>query len=187
MSAKVRLWRWRRNPLKRRSDVTQAWAGLAVGTAIVVGAPMAGAATAWGVQDVLSQQRQDRHPAAAVLTEGAPAGPVYAGGGQLRAAVRWTAPDGSVRTGDAQVDAGLKEGVRTTVWTDDRGGLTGRPPTPAEAETRADLAGALAAVGAGVLLLAGGRTLRWRLDRGRAAEWEREWAQVGPQWSRRRA
>ncbi|MFD9903677.1 hypothetical protein ACFWX4_05310, partial [Streptomyces sp. NPDC059063] len=35
-------WRWRRSPLRRRSDVVEAWAVLLVGTVLILGVPAAG-------------------------------------------------------------------------------------------------------------------------------------------------
>jgi hypothetical protein len=187
MGTKVRLWRWRRNPLRRRSDATEAWVVLATGLAIAIAAPMTGAATAWTVQDGLDRQRQDLHSTTAVLTANAPVVRAYMGGGTVRTAVRWTAPDGTTRTGDAEVKTGLKAGDRATAWTDHQGALTGEPASPAEAEARAGLFGAMAAGGVCAVLLTGGWVVRRRLDAQRAGEWEREWAEVGPRWARKRA
>jgi hypothetical protein len=101
--------------------------------------------------------------------------------------VRWTAPDGTTRTGDAEVEAGLKTGRRATVWTDDRGAHTDEPTSPAEVEAQAGLSGALAAGGVCAVLFTGSWLVRRRLDTHRAGEWERKWAEVGPQWARKRA
>ncbi|WP_405905289.1 MULTISPECIES: hypothetical protein [unclassified Streptomyces] len=187
MGTKAMLWRWRRNALRRRSDATEAWVVLVTGMAIAIGAPMTGAATAWTVQDALDRQRQDRHSTTAVLTANAPVVRAYVGGGTVRASVRWTAQDGTTRTGDAEVKTGLKAGDRATVWTDNRGALTGEPAGLAEVEARAGLSGAMAAGGVCAVLVTGGWVFRRRLDVHRAGEWEREWAEVGPQWARKRA
>ncbi|MFE9650359.1 hypothetical protein ACFYO0_40930 [Streptomyces sp. NPDC006365] len=187
MGTKGRLWRWRRNPLRRRSDATEAWVVLATGLVIVIGAPMTGAVTAWTVQDTLARQRQDLHSTTAVLTENAPALRAYMDGGSARTAVRWTAPDGTTRTGDAKVKVGLNTGDRATVWTDDRGALTDESLGTAEVEARAGLSGALAAGGVCAVLLTGSWVVRRRLDAHRAGAWEREWAEVGPDWARKHA
>ncbi|TQE17506.1 hypothetical protein Sipo8835_41815 [Streptomyces ipomoeae] len=187
MGTKVRLWRWRRNPLRRRSDAAEAWVILATGLAIAIAAPVTGAVTVWNVQDTLDRQRQALRSTTAVLTADAPAVRAYTGGATVRAAARWTAPDGTTRTGDAQVKAGLKAGDRATVWTDDTGALRDGPLSPAEVEARAGLSGALAAGGACAVLLTGSWVVRRRLDTRRAAGWEREWAEVGPRWARKHA
>lgn len=45
---RTRMWgrRLRRNPLRRRSDVVEAWTVLAVAVLLLLGAPLLGAATA---------------------------------------------------------------------------------------------------------------------------------------------
>lgn len=187
MRTRVRwLWRWRRNPLKRPSDTTEARTLLAAVALMAAGAPAAGVCTAWSVQDALLQQRHDRHTASAVLTGAAPAVFAYDADGSERATVRWTAPDGSVHTGTATVRAGLPKGSTVTVWLDGRGGLTAEPAAADAAAVEGALAGGTAAGGVCVLLLGGVRLVRWRLDRRRAEEWEREWARIGPQWGRHR-
>lgn len=187
MVGKVRLWRWRRNPLRRRTDVTEAWVVLVFGTLAVVGVPVAGAVTAWGVEDSLLRQREDRHLVSAVLTENAPTVVTYSGHGQVRATVRWTASDGSARTGDAPVESGSAAGTRAGVWLDRQGHLTEPPAGTAMAEAEGGLAGTVVAGAAWAVLAGGLRTVRWGLDRRRATEWDREWAEVGPQWGHRRA
>ncbi|MGW3938506.1 Rv1733c family protein [Streptomyces sp. NBC_00024] len=187
MNAKAWLWRWRANPLRRRSDVVEARVVLVAVALMAVGAPVAGATTAWSVDDSLQQQRQERHPTSGLLIKDAPYLAGYTGQGTVRAAVRWTSPDGSVRTGTAPVEPGSKAGTPATIWLDTRGRLTGQPPTAVMAEVEADLAGALAAAGVGAVLLAGRGIAAVRLNRSRDAQWDREWSVVGPQWSRRRA
>lgn len=39
---KVKRWRWRRNAVRRRSDVVEAWTRLFLGSALLVGAPLTG-------------------------------------------------------------------------------------------------------------------------------------------------
>ena len=45
------------------------------------------------------------------------------GDGGVWAKVRWSAPDGSTRTGRAEVDTGAKAGSAATVWNDSEGRL----------------------------------------------------------------
>ncbi|MES4908784.1 MULTISPECIES: hypothetical protein [unclassified Streptomyces] len=191
MSAKARgrlCWRWRRNPLKRRSDVVEAWVALVAGLVMVVGGTAAGVATSAAVEAPLLAQRAERHPVPARLLEDAPVGAPGADGGRadrVPATVRWKAPDGTVHTGTAQVREGGAAGTSTVVWIDGRGRLVHAPLTPQEAESRAALTGVTAATGVCLVTLAGRRVVRWRLDRSRAAQWERAWAEVEPRWSSR--
>ncbi|MGW3728091.1 Rv1733c family protein, partial [Streptomyces sp. NPDC000851] len=72
MGTRVRGWRWRRNPLRRRSDVVEAWTALAVAVLLLLGAPLAGAVAAWWAHDearstAVAQRAERRHVRAEVL------------------------------------------------------------------------------------------------------------------------
>jgi hypothetical protein len=196
---KVRLWRWRRNPLKRSSDVAEAWAVLAAGVLLAVGAPMVGVVTAVGVEEAAVRQSQELRTISAVLAENAPAAArnVYidpnsdryigSNSDRVRATVRWTASDGSSRTGKALVPADRPAGTRTTVWLDGRGALHDPPASPGQAAELGVVIGSLAATGVCLLVVGGRRAVRFRLDRHREAQWEHEWAEVGAKWRHRTA
>lgn len=100
---------------------------------------------------------------------------------------RWTAPDGTVRTGSVKVGTGSARGTRITVWTDDQGALVAEPlPAPAAQIQAGTTGGAIAlAICAGALLGCG--ITAKLLDRRRASQWATEWAEVGPQWDHRNA
>jgi hypothetical protein len=186
----VRLWRWRRNPLRRGSDRAERWSVLAAGVLLVVGAPVVGAVTATGVEDATLRQSQDWRRTYAVLTEDAPPAPdsayVESSDGRVRATVRWTTADGATQRGDALVDPGSRSGTRITIWLDGTGALKGGPATAAEALAQGVVLGALAATGTGLLTLGGLWTVRFRLDAHRDGQWEREWAEIDPYWGSRR-
>lgn len=159
---------------------------LAAGVLLVAGAPAVGAATAVGVEAATLRESQDWHRTTAVLTENAPsAATPYKENGQVRATVRWTASDGASRTGSALVKPDIASGARTTVWLDEHGALRNPPPTPGVAAARGAGFGSLSATCACLLVVGGGWAVRVRLDRRRAAEWESEWAEVGPRWGHR--
>ncbi|MDH6522250.1 hypothetical protein [Streptomyces sp. SAI-090] len=183
--ATKRLWRWRSNPLRRRDDVVEAWIVLAVWTVIALAGTLAGVVTAHAADAVFAQQRAERSPVRAILLTDAPrtiSAIGGAGGDQTRAAVRWTAPDGSVRTGRTLVDAGQNAGSRTTVWTSAQGDLSTRPPSPAGAAVEAGGLGASAALALAGVVYGTGRAARGWLERRRIDQWGTEWALVGPQW-----
>ncbi|MEU1571255.1 hypothetical protein ABZ519_08810 [Streptomyces collinus] len=176
----VLVWRWRRNPLKRRSDVAEAWIGLAAVMAVLFAAPAAGLTAATAAErSALAESRGLRH-VTAELVEDAPAATAARFSGTtgdelVRTTVRWMA-DGSTRTGTAMVAADSKAGSQATVWLDESGRTRPAPPSTAQAGAQGVVTGTSAAVGA-VLLVLG---LRWaarvRLDRRRWAQWERNWA-----------
>ncbi|WP_392959824.1 hypothetical protein [Streptomyces sp. LN245] len=68
-SARQWCWRWRRNPLRRRDDVFEAWLLLLVWTAIGVGGTFAGLVTAHAADESFTRLRNDRHAAHAVLVD----------------------------------------------------------------------------------------------------------------------
>ncbi|MFI1497388.1 hypothetical protein [Streptomyces platensis] len=180
---------WRRSPLRRRSDVAEAWLVLVTAVLIALGAPAAGLAAAHAVDGGTGQERQGRQTVSAVLTENPPPriGVDVSGGvgTRVHATVRWTAADGSARTGVTTVSPGLRAGDRTTAWLDRHGALVRDPVTPRQATGESIAVGTVAGTSAGLLLLGAQRTGRALLNRQRYAQWEREWAAADPHWGQR--
>ncbi|MEU6610877.1 hypothetical protein ABZ922_38590 [Streptomyces shenzhenensis] len=185
---RVWLWRWRRNPLKRRADTVEAWVLLGACLGTVLAGVAAGLAAAGTVGHALARERAERRPAVARVTGQVP-GPRAAASGTPAgdrgwATVRWTAPDGSAHTGQAWVAAGAPAGTPVTVWTDPQGRLVTRPASPAQARLGAGLVGGLVGVAAGGVPCLMGLALHGRLERYRMRQWDAEWARLGPQWRR---
>lgn len=186
MRTTVRMWRWRSNPLRRRSDVLETWILVLAALLLAVAVPLLGTLTALRTEHALLQQRQDRHTTTAVLTTGTPtAHGGYPTDGTTWGHVRWTAPDGASRTGVTPLASGLKAGTRTTVWLDRQGRLTTAPISVRSAEAQSAMFGVLAATCTGTLLIGGTSAALWRLNTLRSRDWEKEWAEVGPRWRRR--
>lgn len=186
---RVRLWRWRKNPLRRRSDLVEAWLLLAtLVLALLIGA-FTGVAAAGVVNGAIEDRREHTRPVPAVLVEDAahalPASVAEDGDGGVWAKVRWSAPDGSTRTGRAEVDTGAKAGSAATVWNDSEGRLVSAPPEGADARFQIVMAGITVAVATGGLVVLGGWLGRSRLQGQRLAEWEAEWQRVEPSWRKR--
>ncbi|MEU9477538.1 hypothetical protein [Streptomyces sp. NPDC048191] len=182
---RVRFWRWRRNPLRRHSDVVEAWIVLAVWLLALVCGAAAGTVAARIADSGLAARAARVHAVSAVLTDRAPPTPVPSAGGDdggVWAAVRWTGPDGSVHTDRAKVLAGAAAGTPVTVWADRTGHLVPAPLTGAVATLETAVTGALVAVPVCAAVWAGGRVVRARLIRRRMAEWDEEWKQIGPRW-----
>ncbi|MGW7262229.1 Rv1733c family protein [Streptomyces sp. NPDC054842] len=182
------MWRWRSNPLRRHADVVEAWIVVAVWAAVSLGGTFVGAMTAHGIDQSFAERRAALRPAQGVLLESTMDAVPMAEGPQrisVRAEVRWTAPDGGTHTSRAWVDAGREAGAIVPVWTDGQGRLTREPPSAGEAATESALLGAGAGAAFGGMTYAGGRAVRWRLDRRRYDLWAREWETVGPRWRRR--
>lgn len=186
---KVWLWRWRRNPLKRRADKVEAWVLLGVWALTALVGVLAGLAVSRSVEQGLARERVEWRPVVARLAEQAPgedAGNARGSGAEhVWAEARWTAADGSSHTGQVRVRPGSDVGTPVTVWTDPEGRMVTRPTTESQARLRASLIGALAGVTAATVPFAGGRALRGRLERRRMNQWDTEWARFGPLWSRK--
>ncbi|RMB83910.1 hypothetical protein [Streptomyces shenzhenensis] len=187
---RVWFWRWRRNPLKRRSDVAEAWIGVAAATTLLVTAPAVGMTMAGVGESAALGQAQGLHRAAARLVEDAAATPSGLPGmaeDQVRATVRWTTPDGSLKTGEAPVAAGGRAGSSTTVWLDGAGRLRPAPPTPAQARSQGVALGASAGAGACALVVGGWWAARGWLDGRRRTQWDDAWARFDAQRGQRHA
>ncbi|MEU4799121.1 hypothetical protein [Streptomyces sp. NPDC023327] len=196
MRAVAGLWRWRHNPLRRRTDLAEAWLALTALVLIVVAAPLVGTLAAGVSRGALlgsvREQRETRHAVVAAVLRRVPAPPLdpdpetsSARDAHSRVLARWTAPDGTRRAG--VVVAALdtpKAGDRFRLWTDERGRVVGRPLDTATATTHAALAG-LGAATAGVAVIEGTRRLvLWRIVRGRHRRLDQAWAEAGPDWGR---
>ncbi|MFE2100762.1 hypothetical protein [Streptomyces sp. PTD9-10] len=181
----ARLWRWRRNPLRRHSDVVEAWIVLVTWTVAVLAGVLTGVVAAQAVESGFSARAARVHAVSAVLTDDAARTSDTTGGydhGRVWAAVRWTDSDGSVHTGQAKAFPGAPAGTRVTVWTDRTDRVVSAPVTGAAATLQAAMTGALVAPLAGAAVWAAGWVVRTRLIRRRLAEWDAEWKQIGPQW-----
>ncbi|MEU3852894.1 hypothetical protein [Streptomyces sp. NPDC029554] len=193
MRTRVRGWRWRRSPLRRRSDVVEAWTVLVAAVLILVGAPLVGAAAAsWAhgeARTVSLQQRAERHAVRAeVIGERSRSLPTMQGGGRHahRTTVRWSEPGEGTRTATARVPAGARQGDVVDVWFDAHGRSVA-PPVDGRAVRQHGLTmGTCAAGGVVLLVLLGLGAVRRVALRRRLAEWERAWALTEPQWTHRR-
>src|SRR5215813_1445995 len=167
----VCLWRPDRNPLRRTADRVEA-AVIAVLIAVFLGgAPLAaltaGRAAAAGSAST-GHPPASRHQVAAVLLRKAPARahPMFQVALRALVPARWTAPDGTSRTGQIYAPEGAQAGSIVAVWTDGSGRLTRSPSHWSDELGDIALAASLAAAAAvaAVLALAGLLT-RWVLDR----------------------
>ncbi|MHC3474811.1 Rv1733c family protein [Streptomyces sp. 7R007] len=184
---KVWLWRWRRNPLRRRSDVADAWIVLAAWLIALCGGLLTGLAAAAAADHGLERQRAERHPLSAVLTQDAPGRTSASAldGDLVWVTVRWTMPDGSTHTGQTKVRADAKAGAPVTVWVDRQGRVTSKPLTPGEASLQAAWTGALVSLSVAGALLGGAQLIRLHLARRQFRRWDEEWARLDTPWGRK--
>ncbi|MFD5406494.1 Rv1733c family protein [Streptomyces griseorubiginosus] len=181
------LWRWRRNPLRRRSDRVETWIVLTTWIVALAGGLLAGRAAGSAMVGDLATRRAAVHAVSAVLTEDSDAAPAVTEdgiGGTVHAKVRWTASDGSVHTGLTRIEPGRARGSPVTVWIDRQGDLVRAPLTADQAGFQSALTGVLVAVGTGAAVFGCGRLARIPLERRRMRDWETEWARVAPSGGR---
>ncbi|MFJ8005348.1 Rv1733c family protein [Streptomyces fagopyri] len=190
------LWRWRHNPLRRGTDLAEAWLALLALVLIAVVAPLtgalAGAAAEHALQQSVRDQHRARHEVVATVVRKLSRAPLEpdpeassAQDPHSRVLADWTAPDGSAHHGGViTVLRSPHRGDHFTLWTDRHGRLVGRPLDPAAATTHAVLAGVGAALMAVALLEAARRLIVWRMVLGRYARWDQAWDRAGPDWGR---
>jgi hypothetical protein len=177
------------NPLRRRSDVIEAWLlPVTVVTFLLLGPLVAGLIGLRVHADNAAAQRAERswRQVPAVLLKAAP-GPMMSDNG-ANAWLVWTparwAADGGTRTGVVPAPSGTRAGATVRVWLDRTGAVRVPPLTPARAGDRIVVAMAFALAALAVFLAGLALVTRAVLDRRRAADWEAAWLSVGPQWSR---
>ena len=190
------LWRWRHNPVRRTTDLVEAWLAAAALLLVLVVAPVAGVLVGSFVGDALLRSVRDQQhtrfettatvvrelPGASFVTD-----PEAVSGQSARSRVEadWTAPDGSAHHGP--VTAALDTphpGDRFALWTDTQGHPLGRPLDAATAKTHAVLAGIGAALCAAGLVEGARRAVVWGMVRRRYARWDQAWDRAGPDWGR---
>lgn len=131
-ASKVWLWRWRRNPLRRRSDVLEAWIVLVAWALTALGGVLTGLLATQSVENGLARQRAEWHSVPALLNDDVPKSTAASrrrrhgvGGGPLDRAGRLAA-----RRLQARVSVGSPAGTPVMVWTDADGRLVTKPPHP---------------------------------------------------------
>ncbi|WP_326777191.1 Rv1733c family protein [Streptomyces sp. NBC_01445] len=196
MRAIAGLWRWRHNPLRRATDLAEAWVALVALLLIVVVAPLIGVATGTLAHGALMQsvqeQRKDRREVPATVVRKLPQPPLdpdpetsTARDAHSRVVADWKGPDGVKHTG--RVLSSLKApqpGDRFTLWVDATGQVSGRPLDNATATTHAALAGFGTAAAVAGLVEGARRLVVWRMVRRRYDRWDRAWDKAGPDWGR---
>ncbi|GAA3268504.1 hypothetical protein Slala03_17820 [Streptomyces lavendulae subsp. lavendulae] len=192
------VWRWRRNPLRRPTDLFEAWVAFAALVCVLLVAPALGCAAGLKVDGTLQraarEQRHERYLVPAVVvrpTPGTVAGSATDPGAGRQAPERtrivasWTAPDGSSHQGTVPAaEEPPLPGDRFRIWTDIRGRLVGQPLDPSAASFHAGVAGLAAALAAAALAETLRRLVVRRLMHRRYTRLDRAWAAAGPDWGR---
>lgn len=188
---RVLLWRWRRNPLRRRTDLVQAWIALGLTLAVLAATPaamvLAGTTAHRHHTETARHQAATRHHTSAVLVRDAPRHP-EPGSEEAKKTlyavpVRFTAPDGQTVTAKTEVEPALAVGSTVRIWVDAEGRITDPPMSTEEARHRAMGWAVLAAMAVPLLGTAAYGYAGRRLQRHNLARWEAAWAETAPRWT----
>lgn len=192
------VWRWRRNPLRRPTDLFEAWVAFAAVACFLLVAPAIGCVTGLQVDGTLQravhEQREERHLVPAVVVRPAPDSDAAASADpsaqrtapqRTQIVAAWTAPDGSSHQGTVPAaEEPPRPGDRFRIWTDAHGRLVGQPLDPSSAAFHAGVAGLAAAIGVAALVETVRRLVVRRLVHRRYIRLDRAWAAAGPDWGR---
>jgi hypothetical protein len=185
---RLRLWAGlERNALCRPCDRVQARVRVLLVVVFLLTAPLAAAGAAAAVYRASAHaeavERSSRVRVDAVLLADArPVGGAFAAVPRIPVLARWTAADGSPRTGAILVSTTAPAGTVVPIWTD-RAGNVAEPPRDHEQTTmRASVAAMVVGSTVALLLAAVQVTVRRTLNRRRMAAWDAEWSRVAPRW-----
>jgi len=176
-----------RNPLARSADRWQAGLRVVLITLWLLALPVAATVSSMLVADGLKsidQAADDHSLVPALLLADAPIVIVFAETAVQSTLVdvqaRWIAPDGSDRSGQVRSPSGLAAGAQIEIWIDRSGTPITAPERPSGAVGSGVLIGGGIWLGWGILLAGLFRLSVLSLDRGRRAEWDREWLGLAP-------
>ncbi len=185
----VRGRRFDRNPLRRPADRAETIMLALLLVAFLVGAPLAALASGtWAramAQRAEVAQTASRYQVTAVVLTAAGSATVGSWNLTSVTSARWTAPDGTVVTGEVPVPAYTSAGATVRVWTTRDGQLTSLPMGESQVAYLADLGEIAGAAAVVVLLTLVGVLARWSLDKRRMAAWDADWQSTEPRWTTR--
>ncbi|MFJ7998277.1 hypothetical protein ACIQ7D_14175 [Streptomyces sp. NPDC096310] len=197
MRTVVGLWRWRRNPLRRGTDLAEAWVALTAVLLLALATPVVGWLGGKRVDAALREtarvQHEQRHRTSALVVSRTPRRALPAFDAEsateqnmgTRVVATWRAPDGTARGGTVPTPLRTpRAGDTFTIWADAQGRYVRAPMNAEAGRVHAALAGlGFATLGAG-LIEGVRRLIVWRLVQRRYQRLDRAWTETGPDWGR---
>jgi hypothetical protein len=175
------------NPLARSADRWQAGLRIVLITlwalALPVAATVSSLLAANGLQSI-DQATGNATQTSAVLSADAPMIMMFADGvapSTNDVPASWSAPDGTTRSGQVGAMPGMPAGASVQIWVDGSGRQVNPPEPPSGAIGEGILVGVGIWLGWGLVLALVFWLSVQSLDRGRRAEWDREWRGLAPQ------
>ena len=182
------------NPLRRRDDRLEAVLRLATVLLILTAVPLAAIGVGRAADHLIIRQAQAErasdHQVSAVLTQAAPAQGTpdpYSDVPTAWVTARWTAPDGTIHTGQLMAPAGARKGSTVRIWVSTSGSVANPPTTHGDIVSDVFIASASTGLILPVMLVGLGGLGRYLLDRRRMRAWDAEWRAVEPLWTRHRS
>ena len=175
------------NPLARPADRWQAGLRIVLISLWALALPLAATVSsllaANGLQTI-DQAAGDETRTSAVLLVDAPMSMMFSDGVAPSAAddvpASWTAPDGTTRSGPVGAMPGMLAGARIDIWIDASGTQVNPPEPPSGAVGDGVLVGVGIWLCWGIVLAMVFWLSVLSLDRGRRADWDREWRGLAP-------
>jgi hypothetical protein len=124
-----------------------------------------------------------------VLTQNAPASSIdpYAAVPDTWVTARWTAPDGTARSGQVLAPIGSFAGAVVPVWVSASGAVADPPARHADVVAQVAVTMMLTSITLTGLLLGVRAVAQHFLDRRRFRSWDAEWRSIGPLWTGNRS
>ncbi|GAA2494409.1 Rv1733c family protein [Streptomyces longisporus] len=188
---RVMLWRLRRNPLRRRGDLLQAWLGIGLVLAALAATPLAMFLVGDVAHDHYTRtarhQAETRHDTTATLLEDArrhpEPGSAEAKKTRYPTKVRCIDRNGHTHTATADVQPALTKGSIIRVWAGTDGKLTDPPLSPRQVRDRAVGSAVIAALAVQATAAVAYGTVARIIDRRNLAAWDTAWAETAPRWT----
>ena len=181
------------NPLRRPADRVDVWLRLAVLILILTAVPVTAIIAGQTADHLFSRQARAQqaadHLVDAVLTQNAPTSSVdpYAAVPDTWTTARWTAPDGTARSGQVLAPVGSFAGGVVPVWVSAAGAVAGPPSRHADVLAEVAVTVMLTSMALTGLLLGIRAVADHFLDRRRFRSWDAEWRSIGPLWTGHRS
>lgn len=181
-----------RNPMRRRSDLVEAWTRVCTMIVLLVVTPLLTWLVGWETyRDGVTKEREERavrHRAEAVLLQDAKEVADAAGiTPTVLVAASWRLPDGTERTGWVSAKVGTTRDTKVPIWINNDGLPTTPPRQHDETVAQTVATTILVPVVAALLALAAQLTVHTVLERRRLRQWQSGWLRVEPLWSGRQS
>jgi hypothetical protein len=181
------------NPLRRPADRVDAWLRLATAILILTAVPVTAIIAGQTADHLFSRQAQAQqaadHLVGAVLTQNARASSIdpYAAVPDTWVTARWTAPDGTARSGQVLAPIGSFAGAAVPIWVSASGAVADPPARHADVVAEVAVTMMLTSITLTGLLLGIQAVAHHFLDRRRFRSWDAEWRSIGPLWTGHRS